>query len=228
MPPKAGDPVVSQRAEQTEYDVLVETQQVRDPGQTWTLTLTDAKINAWLALRLPAWIENNANMRWPKEIGTPQVLIEPDGLSIAVPVTAKGVTRTVVAKVRPEIEKQVTGDASGGREADTGLASAPAVTEKVDEALSMPLVSVSLGKVWIPGEPLRRVIDSVREAAPEFLNDARVQQAIEVLAGRATIEPVHRLGDGRVVRITEVQLKRGEIALTARTLTDSESAHRSP
>ena len=68
----------------------------------------------------------------------------------------------------------------------------------------------------------------VREAAPEFLDDPRVQQAIDVLAGKAPLEPVHRLGDGRVVRITNVRFERGEVVLTARTLSGEGLSAESP
>jgi hypothetical protein len=200
-PPPPRDARIVQRADDAEYRLLQQSQQVRHQDETWTLTLSEGEINAWLASRLPAWIEHDANLRWPSEIGTPQVLIESDGLSIAVPVTAKGVTRTVVAKLQP----QITGEGANAR-------------------LSLPLRRVSLGKVWIPGEPLSRLVDSVRQAAPEFLDDARVQQAIEVLAGRQTLAPVHHLSDGRRVHLTDVRLERGAIKLTARTLTGTTSA----
>jgi hypothetical protein len=231
-PPQPTDATASQWADDTEYRLLQQTRKVREPHETWRLTLTEAEMNAWLATRLPAWIAHDAQVQWPEQIGTPQVLIERDGVSIAVPVTAKGVTRTVVAKLRPQMGEVDANRsvAEQAQDSNTGSPAAPAASQPASRdngLLSLPLISVSLGKVWIPGEPLQRVVDSVREAAPEFLDDPRVKQAIAVLAGRDALDPVHRLGDGRLVRITAVELRSGSIVLTARTLS-GESTHASP
>jgi hypothetical protein len=220
-PPAPSDPSVNQRADDTEYRVLQQTRQVRQADDAWTLTLSEREINDWLATRLRAWIKHDASMNWPEQIGTPQALIEPDGLSIAVPVTAKGVTRTIVATLRPRIGAAQTPDEA--RDRSLAHASTPQTRPisphdaPLGAQLWVPLSSVSLGKVPIPGEPLQRVVDSIREASPEFLEDRHVQQALDVLAGRSGLEPVYRLSDGRVVRITAVTLKRGSIELTART-----------
>jgi hypothetical protein len=196
-PPNPNEPRVASVADDAEYLLLEQTQKIRPAAEQWTLRITQQQINAWLATRLPQWIEHDADMHWPEQIGTPQVLIEPDGLRLAVPVSgggvesARAVRRVVVATLKPAIT--------------------------ADGALALPLTRISLGKVWVPGEPLGRLTDALRQAAPEFLGDPRVQNAIDVLAGRKTLPPEYVLTDGRRVVLTGVKLGEGAIELTART-----------
>lgn len=195
-PPNPKDERIVRLADDAEYDLLQKTQQMRPEEERWTLRLTAAQLNAWLSARLPQWIEHDANLQWPEQIGTPQVLIDDAGVRVAVPVTtAVGehpLTRTVVCTLRPAIT-------SDGR-------------------LSLQLTSLALGKVWVPGEPLTKLVQAVRDAAPEFLGDARVQQAVEILAGKATLPAEYDLADGRRVSIKAVKLASGVIEMTAVTL----------
>jgi hypothetical protein len=206
-PPDPKDVRIATLADDAEYRLLEQTQKVRPAEEQWTLRLTAAQINAWLSARLPAWIEHDANLRWPEQIGTPQVLIDDEGVRIAVPVTtgapaSGGTTRTVVATLLPSIT-------SDGR-------------------LSLKLTSIALGKVWVPGQPLTRLVNALREAAPEFLNDARVQQAIDMLAGKQTLPPDYDLADGRRVRVKAVRLTNGAIEMSATTLSGGDREHASP
>jgi uncharacterized protein YpmS len=190
-PPDPKDLRVVTLADDAEYAMLEQSQKIRPKTEPWTLRLTQQQMNAWLAARLPAWIEHDANLRWPEQIGTPQVLIESDGVSIAAPVMTHGVSRTVVARLKPAV--------------------AP------DGRLSLKLTRISLGRVWLPGEPLGKLSDAVRDAAPEFLDSPRVKQTIEVLAGRRTLSPHLVLADGRRVTVTSVHLDDGALELVART-----------
>lgn len=190
-PPDARDDRVVRLADDAEYEFLQVSQLVRPEQEPWTLHLTDAEINAWLAARLPQWILHDANLQWPEQIGTPQVMIEPDGIRVAAPVRAGTVSRTVVARLSPMI-------------ADDG-------------GIAMPLTGIALGRVWVPGEPLSRLVDAVREAAPDFLNDPRVQDAVKVLAGEVTLPAEFDLADGRRVRVKHIALDSGGVSITAIT-----------
>ncbi len=201
-PPNPTDARIVTLADDTEYRLLEQTQKIRDAEETWTFHITQAQINAWLAARLPRWIEHDANMQWPQQIGTPQVLIERDGLRVAVPVTMGAIpgsqaspptqTRTVVATIAPAV-------AADGR-------------------LSLKLSSIALGKVWIPGAPLTRLVDAVREASPEFLDHPQVQETIAVLAGQQTLPAEYRLADGRHIRVKDVRMVDDAIEISAITL----------
>ncbi|HVP72124.1 MAG TPA: hypothetical protein VMS30_00200 [Phycisphaerales bacterium] len=202
-PPDPRDEQVLKVADDTEYRLLEQTQKVRPVEEPWTLRLTAEQINAWLSARLPAWIEHDANLDWPEQIGTPQVLIDEGGLRVAVPVTtADRITRTVVGTLQPSI-------------ADDGR-------------LSLKLRSMALGKIWVPGEPLTKLVNAVKDAAPEFLDAPSVQQAIDVLAGRSTLPPDYDLADGRRVRVKNVRLLRGAVEIQAVTLPDGEPDRASP
>ncbi len=196
-PPDVLDDRIVRLADDAEYELLQTSQQVRPEEEQWTLRLTDDEINAWLAARLPQWILHDANLQWPEEIGTPQVLFEQDGIRIAAPVRAGSATRTVVARLSPTI-------AGEGR-------------------IALPLTGIALGRVWVPGEPLARLVEAVREATPDFLNDARVQEAIDVLAGNATLPAEFDLTDGRRVSIKAIHLAEGSISFTAVTLSSTVS-----
>lgn len=197
-PPDPKSERITALADDAEYDVLEQSQKVRPADESWTLRLTAEQINAWLAARLPAWVEHDANLRWPDRIGTPQVLIDVDGVRIAVPVSigasasANSAQRTVVATLLPTI--------------------AP------DGRLSLTLGSLALGKVWIPGTPVTRLVETVRDASPEFLEHPQVLQAIDVLAGKSTLPPEYDLADGRRVRVNAVRLTRDAIEVTAVTI----------
>ena len=200
-PPNANDARIVTLADDTEYQLLEQTQKMRADDESWTLRLSQEQLNAWLATRLTQWIEHDASMQWPQQIGTPQVLIDPDGVRVAVPVTIggrgnaaggePGVTRTIVATLAPSIAE--------------------------DGRLSLALKSIALGKVWVPGSPLTRLADALREAAPDFLDHPQVQQAIDILAGRQTLPAEYDLGDGRRVRLKDVRLTDGAIEVTAST-----------
>ena len=205
-PPNPSDARVVMLADDAEYDVLEQTQKVRSQKERWTVRLTAEQINAWLAARLPAWIEHDANIDWPKQIGTPQVLIDSGGLRVAVPVTAgEGAatfTRTVVGTLQPSM-------------ADDGR-------------LSLKLKSIALGRVWVPGEPLTKLVNAVKDASPEFLNHPQVQRAVDILAGQRTLSSDYDLADGRRVRVKEVRLVNGAIEVSAVTLADGGAGHSSP
>lgn len=201
-PPNPRDQHVAQLADDTEYSLLENTQKIRAPQEDWTLRLSANQINAWLSTRLPAWIEHDAAMHWPAQLGTPQVLIEPDGLRVALPLGGEGAEhggpaaaqRTIVATLAPSIT--------------------------ADHRLALPLTHVALGRISMPwgGEPLSKLVDAIRQVAPEFLDDERVRSAIDVLAGRQTVPPQFTLSDGRRVVLTSVKLEAGFVQITARTL----------
>jgi hypothetical protein len=82
--------------------------------------------------------------------------------------------------------------------------------------------------VWVPGEPLTRLVNAVKDAAPEFLDHPQVQQAVDVLAGARTLPPEFDLADGRRVQVKDVRLTNGAIEVAAVTLSDGDRRNATP
>lgn len=58
---------------------------VRPPGERWAIRVRAADANAWLALRLPQWLEHDRELSWPKDVNLAQVQFDaPDRLTLGV------------------------------------------------------------------------------------------------------------------------------------------------
>jgi hypothetical protein len=194
-PPPATDPIVVELADRAEYRLVQEAQKIREPDQdVWTLRIRQEQINAWLAARLRQWIEHEGE-RWPQQLGTPQVSVTPDALSIALPLVGESTTRYIVARIKPVI--------AHGK-------------------LRLELHRVALGRISLPGEPLANLLKTVADAAPDALDLPQINTAIDWLRRRDAIDPVIDLADDRRVRILDLQLDDGWIDVTARTIEHGE------
>ncbi len=113
-PPTADDAEAVRLAERVEYRLAEELQRVRPTAEPWSVRLTDAQVNAWLALRLPAWVRQETGRTWPAHVGPPQVRTRPSGLVMAAsaggPFVRTGVSLTVAVRPRD----------AGGAEAAAG------------------------------------------------------------------------------------------------------------
>jgi len=199
--PPARDDVAAQRlAEQTEYDLVVAFQQVRDEAP-WTCTISEDALNAWLASRLPAWIARERGVSlttaWPDTVGTPQVRVTEEGIDVAVPVEFRGAMRTLVARVRPQV---------------------------TDEGASFEITGLGVGRLRISTEFVPELAQASREkgmgvseedasSSAAFSVDRWVRAIVEGGRTGTTIE----LADARCVTIQSLTLGEGTLTLSNRT-----------
>jgi hypothetical protein len=194
-PPDANSVSVATVADDFEYDVVERVQRHRSPRDSdWSASISEQQINAWLANRLPKWIAHDSELRWPASLGMPQVKIEPNGISVAVPV-GQNTPRTVVARFLPTLK---------------------------DGKMYLRVDHVAVGRISMPGEPLANLVKAIDDVSPETLNDPSLKQAIGLLSGEQAIEPSLQLEDGRRIRVTRLQLSFRKIDVSA--VTESRSA----
>ncbi len=102
-PPDASDKAIQTLGATAEYRLLEEFQKIRPAEEVWRLRIPEEAINAWLATRLPAWLEGRG-ATWPEDLGTPQVRITPSGIVLAAPSVALG-GRMATLRISPEIHE---------------------------------------------------------------------------------------------------------------------------
>lgn len=191
-PPDPHDHRIILLADTVEYRLVEEAQKARPAEQDrWTLRVHEGQINAWLSARLPKWIAHQGDAEWPEALGTPQVRIEPSGISLAVPMIQTDSARTLVARFKPAM--------SGDR-------------------LQLHVDRLALGRVGLPGEPLANLLQWLEKIAPQTLQSQQVQPVIELLAQRKPIDPQIELSDGRRVKLLELRLGDGWLDVSAVTL----------
>jgi hypothetical protein len=193
-PPAADDRAAASLADRAEYRLVEEVQKVRpQQEEQWTLRVRESQINAWLATRLQAWLEHEQNGAWPAQLGTPQVHIQSTGISMAIPLlNATGkVSRIVVARMSPEMS---------------------------DGALMLHIDRLALGRVILPGEPLTNLMRLLGQAAPQTSSEPQMLKALDILAGKRSINPIFKLADSRRVRLLNFHLDEGMVDFTARTI----------
>ena len=192
-PPDSHDQQVAALADKVEQRMLEEAQKIREQSDRWTLKVREPQINAWLAARLPQWIEHEQHGQWPEQFGTPQVKIDPQGISLALPLrTALGSRpRVIVARIRPQI---------------------------IDGHLKLQIDRLALGRVILPGEPLANLLRTLEPAVPALAKDQKFRKALDIFSGQRMVDPVTRLADHRRLRLISFQLGDGWVDLTAQTL----------
>lgn len=95
-PPAAGEAAAG-AAERTEQGLVNEAHRVRADEGEWTLELTEEDVNAWLALRLPAWLASqDPPVRLGPGVGAVQALFKP-GLVVVAAETGDGQDRKVLS-----------------------------------------------------------------------------------------------------------------------------------
>src|SRR5688500_13285802 len=101
-PPDPTNQKVIALADQVEYGLLEHAQRIRPQQERWSIRLTQVQINSWLSARLPQWLAHRGE-QWPPQLGTVQVRLESEGISVAVPLIDNGSSRTIVARVKPVV-----------------------------------------------------------------------------------------------------------------------------
>lgn len=83
-PPAAADSDADRRARELESNLTAEIHRIRPADERWAVSLRDADVNAWLAIRLPAWRDFDASIPWPPDAGLAQVRFLPGQVQVAI------------------------------------------------------------------------------------------------------------------------------------------------
>lgn len=191
------DPVVMSVGEQTEMRLVEAFQLIREPNQLWRVRMDEGAVNAWIASRLPEWMEGQFEAQLPKRLRQPQVNFVPGEIEVATWYGEGDSVSCVVAGFEPEVR---------------------------DGVLFLRVSSVGLGRVSIPGDPMARVVEYLRTLIPESQIDQEMaDQAVATMKGQQGFSSVVPLFDGREVTIKEVTVEEGRLVLTAETHLDQSS-----
>lgn len=72
------------RARALEQGIASELSRVRPAGERWAMRVRTGDANAWLALRLPQWLEHDRELPWPRGVELVQIHTSaPDRLTLA-------------------------------------------------------------------------------------------------------------------------------------------------
>lgn len=186
-------------AESVEYGLVEQAQKVRPEAEApWAVRVKQEQINAWLASRLPQWLAHERDLVWPEQVSSPQVRIEPEGMTIGVGIERegwRGEKRFVSARFLPRVE---------------------------EGKLMVTLGGVSVGRVTLPGAPATALLKQLEAAAPNATwNREAVSRVVAMLTGGEGIEAMFRLEDGRLVELTDVELEEGAIVMHCVTMQKS-------
>jgi len=172
-PLDATDPQVQRTGEVIEQQVTSTTTRVRPAADAWTLELTQDEANAWLASRMPKWLENqNVDRTLIEQLRRSMVRFQPDRVELAVQgLFGERVLRAIYAPGEP-----------------------------VDDLATLKLTGLMTGRIALPVET---VLDKVAAAEPRFdaqarsmlenppllvpLGDGRVVQCERIEVGDGTI-----------------------------------------
>lgn len=164
----------------------------RYASKPWSVALSPADMNAWLNVRFPRWIEGRGGIdEWPGEVRQLQVAFEEDDVHLGALVTRDGEPRVVSATIQTRIDDQ-------GR-------------------LWLEATRVRVGRL---GVPARWLIDRVESGEYAGLaDDESLRALMAILKGErpALDDPVHRLQDGRAVRLMGLRASDGRLGVTCRT-----------
>jgi len=223
---KPADPATLAAAEAVENAVISQLSLARqtEPGfnptgpgewrsQTWSVSLSEADANAWLACRLPQWLQNREEVAWPSEVGVVQVSFE------------EGLVR-IGALVGPNPAGPPGGGGVAGRRGGGGadrqvLGASLVPVLRGDGSLWVSARAFQAGRITIPAAwALRRVSDPSAPLIPAGTRE--LPQAHAVLAALAGSVPAAakatvRLDGGRRVRLLKIVPRDGRIELTFRT-----------
>ncbi|MCC6320678.1 MAG: hypothetical protein IT438_04485 [Phycisphaerales bacterium] len=187
-------------------------------SEPWKVFITTDQANAWLSARLRGWLEDQAaregagvgggrGVKWPAEVGTPQVSFE------------RGIIR-----IGAMVERSTT---SGGPRLQA-LSAVLRPDVRADGSFWCTASSVSIGRLPVPAswvlKPRASGLSS--PAATSQSVPSQFSRVMDALAGRGPLlgSAIIRLADGRRVRILELDPQPGRLVITCRT----ESAKSAP
>ena len=181
-----------QQADRFEYGVVVQAQKVRAVSEHWSVTLTENDINTWLSSRLPEWLAHEYGQAWPAELGPPQVNLGSGQVEVALDLGPKTGGRVLVVRLEPELN---------------------------EEGFQFQTTRLSLGRIPLGGDPAQKLLELLEEVAPETTaKQESIQPVLDILLGRAVLEPEFTLADGRRVIVHDLTLADEHITLTNQTV----------
>ena len=188
---------------------LTQIRQAADSNQTsapWTIRISSADANAWLAARLRPWLESqSAEFTWPPELRAVEVRFDGGRIDVGASVgdrapAAASPVRVITASLRPEFR------ASG--------------------ELWLPAASTSVGRLSVPSSwMLSRAAPAAKRAGGKPLPGSiesmpELRDIISALSGDRPMmrTPVIRIGDGRRVRLLQLEPRDDALYITCQTL----------
>ncbi len=181
--------------------------QASDP---WTISISSADANAWLAARLRPWLESqSAAFTWPEELRGVEVRFDGGRIDVGASVGtrngighsgAPGEEQVITASLRPEFRE-------GG-------------------SLWLPAARTAIGRLSVPPSwMLSRAAPAADRAAARASRDSlanmpELRDVIGALSGDRPVmrSPVIRIGDGRRVRLLKLEPRDGALYITCQTL----------
>ena len=189
-PPAIDDTESINIANDIEYEVQ---QQLHfyEEDEAWELEVSQKEANAWLATRLPEWVQHEGGGQWPQGLGQPQIQLQDDAIDIAFALSADSPGEIVVARVRPQV--------SNGE-------------------LRLSLAHVGVGQLTLPGSPTERLLELLEGSLPDGRGaSSAVHDIVSLLSGQRGIDARVDLSDGREVLVTDFQIRQGKLLLQNRT-----------
>jgi len=215
---------VQEAAQRVENGAATQLTRIRksDPGgagnpadsKPWTIKLTAADANAWLAARLRPWLESQegAAFRWPADLDRVQVDFDAGRINLGASVRSPGRSGPEIftASLLPEFRS--------------------------DGGLWLPAQSVSIGRLSMPvswmisDSTLKKAAAATTAAAPKAAPQPAVPDSVtslpqtrDLLAALADQRPmmqspIIKIGDGRRVRILKLDPRDGALYITCQTL----------
>lgn len=164
-------------------------------SEVWRFAVEVDDANAWLNTSLPNWIKSDPDMpAWPDDIGSIQVAFRNGLMYVGVELLrGDGAPQYLAAAVRPVMHE--------------------------DGSLWIPADTVLVGRLPIPPEVvLSQARARVHNILPEELTE-RGRALLRVFEGKEPLaeSPVVRLGDGRQVRVLDIQPRDHRLIVSCQT-----------
>jgi hypothetical protein len=199
------DPLVEAAALRVENGAATQLSRVRptDRGNgasdPWTIKVSSADANAWLASRLRPWLESrsDAGVVWPKELEGVEVRFEAGSIRVGA----------CVRKISSEPD-------TPGKEPETRIISASLRPEfRADGSLWLPATGMAVGRLSVPRAWL------IARAAPRADTPGNRDLIAAVTGACAAMRsPIITIGDGRRVRLLKLDAEGDALYITCRTL----------
>ncbi len=180
-------------------------------SKPWTIRVSSADANAWLAARLRPWLESqDLQVRWPEDLRAIEVRFDSGRIDVGA---------SIRAREQP------------GQSASEQVLSTTLQPEfRADGALWLPATGTSIGRLSVPASwVLSRAAAGAKHAgishehagadpAPGASPDLR--DIVATLSGErpAMATPIIRIGDGRRVRLLNIDPRDGALYITCQTL----------
>ncbi|MBC24450.1 MAG: hypothetical protein CMJ32_11115 [Phycisphaerae bacterium] len=101
--PAEVDPTEVEQASQFEQGIVSGFQRIRPDQESWAVRIRQEDVNAWLARRLPRWIDHDQQLQWPEGVGMPQVSFQDGHVVVAATRRTLGMDVIIGASIEPSI-----------------------------------------------------------------------------------------------------------------------------